>query len=633
MPLLPAPFPVPAERPASAPLAGRRLRAPLTRLLAAAGLLAAIAPALAQTASPDTPPAATAASPITRSALDGVLFYQLFVSELELRDGNAALAYQVMMEAARRSHDEALYRRAVDIALGAQAGEQAAAALKQWRQALPQSRQAAEIETQMLIALGRQAEARRSLEAFLALTPEPAQPAALASLPRLVLGGDSPQPTARMLEETLAPWRQRTGTAASALNATATAWLIAGDRGRSLSFVTQAIQRDAADPAAALLAVELMRDQPAAEALVRAHLASPAPTATVRSAYVRRLSTAQRYGEALTESRRLTRDTPDDPAAWLLQGALELEGGDPRATRDALQRYLQLSDARAAAQAAPPQPSDDDGDDDATADPAGQNARQGPDQERTQAYLMLAQASEQLRDYAAAQQWLERLADQDTVTVLTRRASLLMRQGRLAEARALLQRLPQSSAEEQRARVLTEAQLLREARQWKTAHELLAEANRRFSDDAELLYEQALLAEKLARHDEMESLLRRVMALKPDQQHAFNALGYSLAERNLRLPEARDLIARALEMAPGDPYITDSLGWVEFRLGRRDEAARLLGEAYRQRPDTEIGAHLGEVLWALGRQDEARRIWRESLDRDADNEVLQETLRRLRVKP
>ena len=155
----------------------------------------------------------------------------------------------------------------------------------------------------------------------------------------------------------------------------------------------------------------------------------------------------------------------------------------------------------------------------------------------------------------------------------------------------------------------------------------------RFPEDTELLYEQALLAEKLGRHEEMEQLLRRVMVLKPDQQHAFNALGYSLAERNLRLAEARELIGRALEMAPGDPYITDSLGWVEFRLGRREEAERLLREAYQRRPDTEIGAHLGEVLWALGRQEEARRIWRESLARDADNEVLQETLRRLKVRP
>ena len=92
------------------------------------------------------------------------------------------------------------------------------------------------------------------------------------------------------------------------------------------------------------------------------------------------------------------------------------------------------------------------------------------------------------------------------------------------------------------------------------------------------------------------------------------------------------LIKKALELAPGDPFITDSLGWVEFRLGNRDEALRLLRQAYASRPDTEIAAHLGEVLWAQGARDEARRIWREGRERDAANEVLRETLARLRVE-
>jgi Flp pilus assembly protein TadD len=98
----------------------------------------------------------------------------------------------------------------------------------------------------------------------------------------------------------------------------------------------------------------------------------------------------------------------------------------------------------------------------------------------------------------------------------------------------------------------------------------------------------------------------------------------------LRLQEARALIVKALELAPGDPFITDSLGWVEFRLGRLDEALRLLRQAYTARPDTEIAAHLGEVLWVKGQRDEARRIWREGRGRDEANDVLRETLARLK---
>ena len=139
------------------------------------------------------------------------------------------------------------------------------------------------------------------------------------------------------------------------------------------------------------------------------------------------------------------------------------------------------------------------------------------------------------------------------------------------------------------------------------------------------------MAEKLERLPEMERLLRRVIELKPDNAHAHNALGYSLADRSQRLPEARALIQRALALSPGDPFITDSLGWLEFRAGNHDEAVRLLRAAYAARPDTEIGAHLGEVLWAAGLRDEARRVWREVKTRDQANEVLRETLARLRI--
>jgi tetratricopeptide (TPR) repeat protein len=131
----------------------------------------------------------------------------------------------------------------------------------------------------------------------------------------------------------------------------------------------------------------------------------------------------------------------------------------------------------------------------------------------------------------------------------------------------------------------------------------------------------------------MERLLRQVIAQKPDYHHAYNALGYSLAERNTRLPEAKELIQKALTYAPDDPFISDSLGWVEFRMGNKTEALRILDAAYKSRPDADIAAHLGEVLWSLGQRDRAQSIWKEGLLLNSDNDTLQETLKRLRVKP
>jgi len=147
-------------------------------------------------------------------------------------------------------------------------------------------------------------------------------------------------------------------------------------------------------------------------------------------------------------------------------------------------------------------------------------------------------------------------------------------------------------------------------------------------DQPELLYDMALTAEKLDRFDLLEENLRKVIKEKPDYAHAYNALGYSLADRNQRLPEARKLIEKALQLSPDDSFIIDSMGWVLYREGDLRGAARYLRRAYDGRQDAEIGAHLGEVLWVGGERDEARRIWNEALKIYPDNETLQKTVKR-----
>jgi Flp pilus assembly protein TadD len=151
--------------------------------------------------------------------------------------------------------------------------------------------------------------------------------------------------------------------------------------------------------------------------------------------------------------------------------------------------------------------------------------------------------------------------------------------------------------------------------------------------NTDLMSEMALVNEKLKRFDEMESLLRDLIKLKPEDPQAFNALGYSLADRNIRLGEARQLITQALQLAPEDAYIQDSLGWVAFRQGQYAEALKILQAAYKTRPDAEIAAHLGEVLWVMGQRQEAGAIWREGLLLKADNDTLVETLKRFEFKP
>jgi tetratricopeptide (TPR) repeat protein len=251
----------------------------------------------------------------------------------------------------------------------------------------------------------------------------------------------------------------------------------------------------------------------------------------------------------------------------------------------------------------------------------------------TQAFLALAEIAEKAKDLPKARAWLDRIdSAQDMIGVQSRRAALLARQGQLAEARALLRTLPEGNAAEIRAKISAEVQLLRDNKQFQAAYDLLRDALAATPDDLDFVYDQAMMAEKLGRLDEMERLLRKAIAAKPDYYHAYNALGYSFADRNVRLPEARQLILKALEFAPGDPFISDSLAWVEFRSGNLLEALRILRQAFKDKPDAEIAAHLGEVLWTVGERTQAVIIWKEGLLLNAENETLLETLKRLRVR-
>lgn len=152
-------------------------------------------------------------------------------------------------------------------------------------------------------------------------------------------------------------------------------------------------------------------------------------------------------------------------------------------------------------------------------------------------------------------------------------------------------------------------------------------------DNTGLLYELAMTAEKTGELDLMESLLRQVIRIDSGFHNAYNALGYSFADRNIRLSEAYDLIREALNLKPNDPFITDSMGWVEFRAGNVDEALRLLQSAFDTGQDAEIAAHLGEVLWTKGQLQKARTVWEQGFKINPKNETLRETMKRFQQKP
>ena len=541
------------------PLSAARLWALRLALLTAASCAL---PALASAQASET-------DKVENSAMTGELLYEILLGEMNLRQGEPAAGFALMLDAARKSNDVVLYDRAVEIALQARSGDGALMAARAWSNAWPQDRKANNQLLQILLAVNQVSESLEPLKKEIALAPEAERDATINLIPRHYARVSDKKRATNVAQQALEPYLAKNNTTG------AVAWTSLGRMRLASDDISGAVESvkkgQAADSKAQgplLLAMELMGKKVAeAEALVQQGLRKQDNTDMAMS-YVRVLIELERYKEATEQLQAITRKDAKLADAWLVLGSLQFEQGQDKEAEASLARYVNL-------------------------------ASKSPTDKSTRG---LNQAQ-------------------------TRRAALLARQGKMGEARELIHQIPANNADEQRSRVLAEVQLLREHRQWQSAFDLLA-ANS--GDDIDLIYEQAMLAEKLNKLDEMEKLLRKVIAQNPSYYNAYNALGFSLADRNVRLTEAKQLIVKALTFAPDDPFITDSLGWVEFRLGNLTSALNYLQKAYKDRADAEIAAHLGEVLWKMKRQDEAIKIWREGLNTAPNNETLQETLQRLK---
>ena len=228
-----------------------------------------------------------------------------------------------------------------------------------------------------------------------------------------------------------------------------------------------------------------------------------------------------------------------------------------------------------------------------------------------------------------AMKWYRKVRAGDRVLdAHIRIAALLAKQGNIKQARDLLHRYPAPNEDVAARLVLAELDILRQAKRYHEAMDVADQALKRLPQDNDILYARAMLAEKLDRLDLLESDLKSILSREPDNAHALNALGYTLADRTQRYQEALEYIQRAYELSPDEPAILDSMGWVQYRLGNLDAALKFLRQAYDAEPDVEIAAHLGEVLWVSGDQEEARKVWAQARTKDPENQILVDTLNR-----
>ena len=553
-----------------------------------------------------TPRPSTTQEESRTAAQDAEIFYEILLGEITTRSGDPSSGYALMLGGARTSNDDNIYKRTAEIPLQARSGEAALAAANAWKDAWPQSREANRYVLQLLVALNRIADTAAPLQQELLLTKAQAKATAFQALPQLYRRASDKALAASVVQQALASDLKHPDTGAAAWATVGRMRILANDKKGALEAAHRAQKFDPNYEGTALLALELMEEGEAEAAPIVRQYFDGQPLPALRLIYARVLVDLQRPAESLAQLQAATRENPSLAEGWLMQAMLQIQNKALDQAEIALQQFTAAAQASATDSANIPG--------------------------MTQAYLLYAQIAEAQGNFEAAEGWLQRVNNpSDVFNAQIRRAALWARQGELTRARGLLHTLQTTSTEEERVKWMAEVQFLRDAGKYNQALALQAQAVAQFPNDNDLLYDQAMLADRAGQQQTMERLLRQLIARQPDYHHAYNALGYSLAERGVRLQEAKELIEKALTYAPDDPFITDSLGWVVFRLGNHAQALLLLERGFEKRQDADIAAHLGEVLWKLGQHERAKALWKDAQQQHPDNETLRETLKRLGV--
>ncbi|HQR03886.1 MAG: tetratricopeptide repeat protein [Proteobacteria bacterium] len=525
-------------------------------------------------------------------ALTPQILYQFLLAEIAASRGNLGVAAGVYVDLAKKTRDPRIAQRAAEIAYHSHQFPLALEAARLWFELEPDAEPARQLLWSLLSTTGRTAELSDVLAKALAVAGDKLGPD-LLGLNRLLAGQKDKQAVRALVDQVTTPYLAR----AEAHFARAQAALAVDDKVAARTEAEQAVKLDPdLEPAVLLQAQLLLPDANQAAALLGDFATRHPKARNVALAHARVLVDAKRYADARQAFGALLDQDKDNPELLYAVGLLDLQLNDTAGAEQHLQRLLDL----------------------------------GYQSEADSAHLYLGQIAEDAKrmDEALAHYNAVDPASRQALPAALHAANLLRQQGKLEAALERLQQMQVTTPQDRTTLQLAQAQLLSEAGREEDAYTLLDNALRADRDNTDLIYETALAAERVGKHDVSEPLLQQLIQRKPDDPQAYNALGYSYADRGVNLAEAQRLVAKALAVAPDDPFYLDSMGWVVYRQGNTAAAEQYLRRALSLRSDPEIAAHLGEVLWYLGRRDEARQIWDAAAKAAPGNAALTATLKR-----
>jgi tetratricopeptide (TPR) repeat protein len=522
------------------------------------------------------------------------LMYHILLGELAARRGQFQAALGSYLIAARASNDPRIAERAANLALFVNDDEATLLLAQRWYQLAPNDVRARQAMAIALLRKQQVEQAVEHLEAVLAAASEDPQEG-FATLSALL----SQVKDQETVYQALSRLRERHPQSRYALYYHALAALRVEQYAPALASLQAALALDPQWREALLLRAQVKLQQGAsAEALAElAQAVERAPQdRQLRLGYARLLVSAEKLSEARAQFETLAEQDPNDADSLYALGLLAAEAEQYDVAEDYLLRVLKLG------------------------------------QRIMDVYFELGKLAEQRKDYAKAREWYEQVADGERyLGAQVRAAAMLARQGDVSAMSTRMAELRLNNPDDAVSLYIAEADILREEKKYQPAFDVLSEALKSNPDNEDLLYARALAAERLDRLDVLEADLRKIITADPDNGHALNALGYTLADRTGRYEEALGYLERAIALLPDDAAVLDSMGWVNYRLGHYEEALRYLRRAYEINDDAEIVAHLSEVLWVAGHKGEAREIWRKALAKTPDSEHLRRVNERFKL--
>jgi tetratricopeptide (TPR) repeat protein len=523
--------------------------------------------------------------------LSGQMLYTFLLADIAAQRGQLELASQAYLELAKTTRDLRVVRRSAQLAYESHQVEPTLEAFNLWHELEPNAPMPRQMLATVLLSRGRMEEARPFLVGLLAANSNDVGRTFLQFYPLFGRYADK-QAIYKMLLELAQPY-PRVAEVHLVLAQAARAANLEADALREVH-EARALRKDWDAPV--ILEVQLLQTKKPAEALavIKSFLKEYPEAHEARLFYARNLLEGKQYQESRLQFQQLLKAKPDNAELAFAIALLSIQLGELDRAETELNATLKAGKKNSAT-----------------------------------VHYYLGQLQEAKKHDVGAMQEYQQVMDGEYLFPARMRISyLLVKANRLDEAREMLHKTQAKNNQQQVQLILTEGQVLRDAKFFDKAFQVLTRGLDKFPNHPDLMYETAMMADKLGKASLFEDLLRKLIKAEPGHAHAYNALGYSLLDRKVRLEEAMKLVEKAHELAPEDAAIMDSMGWGYYLTGNLSKSVEFMRRAYAVYPDPEVAAHLGEVLWQQGSRDEASAIWQENLKKNPDNTVLKAVIKK-----